>query len=101
MVIYIYLFFSIHCEFLYWILNCFDVLQILHNDLFVLRYVSWQLELKLGLGGTSYEDFIRSMHLPLQLRYHFPIRNLKLDANKTVVSASYMFVLIRIFGSRS
>lgn len=28
-----------------------------------------QLELKLGLGGTSYEDFIRTMHLPLQLRY--------------------------------
>ncbi len=27
-----------------------------------------QLELKLGLGGTSYEDFIRTMHLPLQLR---------------------------------
>ncbi|KAF7824934.1 protein ORANGE, chloroplastic [Senna tora] len=26
------------------------------------------LELKLGLGGTSYEDFIRSMHLPMQLR---------------------------------
>ncbi|KAM2104619.1 hypothetical protein ACFX1R_015201 [Malus domestica] len=26
------------------------------------------LELKLGIGGTSYEDFIRSMHLPLQLR---------------------------------
>lgn len=28
-----------------------------------------QLELKLGLGGTSYEDFIRNMHLPMQLRY--------------------------------
>jgi hypothetical protein len=27
-----------------------------------------QLELKLGLGGTSYEDFIRTLHLPLQLR---------------------------------
>ncbi|KAF3615267.1 hypothetical protein FXO38_35214 [Capsicum annuum] len=27
------------------------------------------LELKLGLGGTSYADFIRSMHLPMQLRY--------------------------------
>ncbi|RVW19977.1 Protein ORANGE-GREEN, chloroplastic [Vitis vinifera] len=26
------------------------------------------LELKLGLGGTSYEDFIRSVHLPMQLR---------------------------------
>ncbi|XP_059627814.1 protein ORANGE-GREEN, chloroplastic-like [Cornus florida] len=25
------------------------------------------LEIKLGLGGTSYEDFIRNMHLPLQL----------------------------------
>lgn len=32
---------------------------------------SWlsQLELKLGLGGTSYADFIQSMHLPMQLRY--------------------------------
>jgi len=29
---------------------------------------SVQLELKLGLGGTSYEDFIRSVHLPMQLR---------------------------------
>ncbi|KAI8013714.1 hypothetical protein LOK49_LG05G01015 [Camellia lanceoleosa] len=26
------------------------------------------LELKLGIGGTSYEDFIHSMHLPMQLR---------------------------------
>ncbi|KAF6135412.1 hypothetical protein GIB67_027286 [Kingdonia uniflora] len=26
------------------------------------------LELRLGLGGTTYEDFIRSMHLPMQLR---------------------------------
>ncbi|KAF9594382.1 hypothetical protein IFM89_030984 [Coptis chinensis] len=26
------------------------------------------LELKLGIGGTSYEDFIRNMHLPMQLR---------------------------------
>lgn len=32
---------------------------------------SEQLELKLGMGGTSYEDFIRNMHLPLQLRYWF------------------------------
>ncbi|XP_062219225.1 protein ORANGE-LIKE, chloroplastic isoform X2 [Phragmites australis] len=31
------------------------------------------LELKLGLGGTSYEDFIRSMHLPLQLSQIDPI----------------------------
>lgn len=31
------------------------------------------LELKLGLGGTSYEDFIRSMHLPLQLSMVDPI----------------------------
>lgn len=31
------------------------------------------LELKLGLGGTSYEDFIRSMHLPLQLSEVDPI----------------------------
>ncbi|XVE96385.1 hypothetical protein REPUB_Repub02eG0216900 [Reevesia pubescens] len=31
------------------------------------------LELKLGLGGTSYEDFIRNMHLPFQLSQVDPI----------------------------
>nr|WCI15276.1 orange isoform X1 [Crocus sativus] len=31
------------------------------------------LELKLGLGGTSYEDFIRNVHLPLQLSQVDPI----------------------------
>uniref|UniRef100_A0A1J3JGA2 Protein ORANGE-LIKE, chloroplastic n=1 Tax=Noccaea caerulescens TaxID=107243 RepID=A0A1J3JGA2_NOCCA len=31
------------------------------------------LELKVGLGGTSYEDFIRSLHLPLQLSQVDPI----------------------------
>lgn len=31
------------------------------------------LELKLGMGGTSYEDFIRQMHLPLQLSEVDPI----------------------------
>ncbi|KAL5701870.1 hypothetical protein ACHQM5_027156 [Ranunculus cassubicifolius] len=31
------------------------------------------LELKLGVGGTSYEDFIRSMHLPMQLSDVDPI----------------------------
>ncbi|KAG2658858.1 hypothetical protein PVAP13_1KG319900 [Panicum virgatum] len=31
------------------------------------------LELKLGLGGTSYEDFIRTLHLPLQLSQVDPI----------------------------
>ncbi|KAF2311657.1 hypothetical protein GH714_025670 [Hevea brasiliensis] len=31
------------------------------------------LELKLGLGGTSYEDFIRSVHLPMQLSQVDPI----------------------------
>nr|GMC94355.1 orange protein [Ipomoea batatas]GMD02174.1 orange protein [Ipomoea batatas]GME18268.1 orange protein [Ipomoea batatas] len=31
------------------------------------------LELKLGLGGTSYADFIRSMHLPMQLSDVDPI----------------------------
>lgn len=31
------------------------------------------LELKLGLGGTSYEDFIRSVHLPMQLSEVDPI----------------------------
>lgn len=31
------------------------------------------LELRLGVGGTSYEDFIRSMHLPMQLSQVDPI----------------------------
>ncbi|EEF51633.1 protein ORANGE, chloroplastic [Ricinus communis] len=31
------------------------------------------LELKLGLGGTSYEDFIRNVHLPMQLSQVDPI----------------------------
>ncbi|XP_008234038.1 PREDICTED: uncharacterized protein LOC103333014 isoform X2 [Prunus mume] len=31
------------------------------------------LELKLGIGGTSYEDFIESVHLPLQLSQVDPI----------------------------
>ncbi|KAL2503044.1 chaperone protein dnaJ-related [Forsythia ovata] len=31
------------------------------------------LELKLGLGGTSYEDFIHNMHLPMQLSQVDPI----------------------------
>lgn len=31
------------------------------------------LELKLGIGGTSYEDFIQSMHLPMQLSQVDPI----------------------------
>ncbi|KAJ0088487.1 hypothetical protein Patl1_32591 [Pistacia atlantica] len=31
------------------------------------------LELKVGLGGTSYEDFIRGMHLPMQLSQVDPI----------------------------
>ncbi|KAI3978415.1 hypothetical protein MKX01_013213 [Papaver californicum] len=31
------------------------------------------LELKLGIGGTSYEEFIRNMHLPLQLSEVDPI----------------------------
>ncbi|GAB2276338.1 hypothetical protein Dimus_011068 [Dionaea muscipula] len=31
------------------------------------------LELKLGLGGTSYMDFIRNMHLPMQLSQVDPI----------------------------
>ncbi|KAJ9678689.1 hypothetical protein PVL29_020775 [Vitis rotundifolia] len=31
------------------------------------------LELKLGLGGTSYDDFIRSVHLPMQLSQVDPI----------------------------
>ncbi|KAK3032120.1 hypothetical protein RJ639_035930 [Escallonia herrerae] len=31
------------------------------------------LELKLGLGGTSYKDFIQNMHLPMQLSQVDPI----------------------------
>ncbi|KAL7133599.1 hypothetical protein ABFS83_12G152000 [Erythranthe nasuta] len=31
------------------------------------------LELKLGIGGTSYEDFIMNMHLPMQLSQVDPI----------------------------
>ncbi|CAH9071612.1 unnamed protein product [Cuscuta epithymum] len=31
------------------------------------------LELKLGIGGTSYEDFIRNLHLPMQLSQVDPI----------------------------
>ncbi|CAM8983046.1 unnamed protein product [Rhodiola kirilowii] len=31
------------------------------------------LELRLGLGGTSYSDFIQSMHLPMQLSQVDPI----------------------------
>lgn len=50
----------------------------------------WQLELKLGIGGTSYEDFIRSMHLPLQLRYLlnmlFPDYEFKVQATIICVS---------------
>lgn len=37
-------------------------------QVFLKRCLLMQLELKLGLGGTSYEDFIRTLHLPLQLR---------------------------------
>lgn len=36
-------------------------------------FVAPILELKLGIGGTSYEDFIRNMHLPLQLSQVDPI----------------------------
>ncbi|KAL1822850.1 hypothetical protein ACET3Z_009628 [Daucus carota] len=32
-----------------------------------------ELELKLGIGGTSYADFIQSMHLPMQLSEVDPI----------------------------
>lgn len=36
-------------------------------------YIAPILELKLGIGGTSYEDFIRSTDLPLQLSQVDPI----------------------------
>lgn len=36
-------------------------------------FVPRLLELKLGVGGTTYEDFIRNMHLPLQLSQVDPI----------------------------
>ncbi|WJX17932.1 hypothetical protein P8452_07787 [Trifolium repens] len=36
-------------------------------------FIAPTLELKLGIGGTSYEDFIRNLHLPLQLSQVDPI----------------------------
>ncbi|KAH7554103.1 hypothetical protein JRO89_XS12G0111500 [Xanthoceras sorbifolium] len=44
-----------------------------HEKLEVYVMGEGELELKLGLGGTSYEDFIRSLHLPLQLSQVDPI----------------------------
>lgn len=39
-------------------------------QIYVMPFAAYfQLELKLGIGGTSYSDFISSMHLPMQLRY--------------------------------
>ncbi|XP_068329847.1 protein ORANGE, chloroplastic-like [Pyrus communis] len=41
--------------------------------LILLLIVEVSLELKLGIGGTSYKDFIVNMHLPLQLSQVDPI----------------------------
>ncbi|PPS12825.1 hypothetical protein GOBAR_AA07808 [Gossypium barbadense] len=50
-------------------------LVILMQEIFLVAIWGWtlSLELKLGLGGTSYADFISSMHLPMQLRYGNPL----------------------------
>ncbi|GAB2272162.1 hypothetical protein Dimus_006982 [Dionaea muscipula] len=45
------------------------------------------LELKLGLGGTSYEDCIRSLHLPLQLSQVDPIVASFVGGSVGVISA--------------
>ncbi|GFQ00679.1 hypothetical protein PHJA_002211800 [Phtheirospermum japonicum] len=46
--------------------------------------VSPILEQKLGLGGTLYEDFIRNMHLPMQLRYVPFLRKFLFSFSKTI-----------------
>lgn len=52
----------------------------------------WQLELKLGLGGTSYEDFIRNMHLPLQLRF---LLNFYLSiVHRVKIQSKHKFVML-------
>ncbi|KAI5310928.1 hypothetical protein L3X38_040733 [Prunus dulcis] len=53
----------------------------------------WQLELKLGIGGTSYEDFIRSMRLPLQLSQVDPILASFSGGAAGVISALMLIVL--------
>ncbi|MBA0794557.1 hypothetical protein Gohar_018872 [Gossypium harknessii] len=46
-------------------------LIILMQEVFLAAIWGWtlSLELKLGLGGTTYADFISSMHLPMQLSF--------------------------------
>lgn len=46
----------------------FKIVFVLSNIVFTCNL--WQLELKLGIGGTSYADFIQSLHLPMQLRFN-------------------------------
>lgn len=48
-------------------------LSLIMGTIFFGGLIAPKLELKLGLGGTSYEDFIRSLHLPLQLSQVDPI----------------------------
>ena len=58
-----------------------------------------QLELKLGLGGTSYEDFIRTLHLPLQLRcFEEPVSYSELAVLTEVVDK---FLLAAVQSGRS
>lgn len=46
----------------------------------------WQLELKLGLGGTSYADFIRNMHLPMQLRWLLKLYLIFYPSNDSIIN---------------
>ncbi|GLT40674.1 hypothetical protein SLA2020_147890 [Shorea laevis] len=48
-------------------------LTIISGIIIVGGLIAPTLELKLGLGGTSYEDFIRRLHFPLQLSQVDPI----------------------------
>lgn len=68
-------------------------ISLLKNDYLV------QLELKLGLGGTSYEDFIRNMYLPLQLRWFketCPLTGLSSDVYRIIIW--YFFLAVHQSG---
>ncbi|XP_010543799.1 PREDICTED: uncharacterized protein LOC104816594 [Tarenaya hassleriana] len=48
-------------------------LSLILGTIFFGGLIAPKLEIKLGLGGTSYEDFIQSLHLPMQLSQVDPI----------------------------
>ncbi|CAA7406752.1 unnamed protein product [Spirodela intermedia] len=50
--------------------TCFSIIS---GIIFFGGLLAPALELKLGIGGTSYADFIRSVHLPMQLSQVDPI----------------------------